>query len=111
MSYQIKNKIWLESNGHVFLAYGRVRLLQSIEKTGSLSKAAKELNMSYKKAWTIVDKLNTLGREKVVSTSIGGKNGGGTSLTSYGEKCISSYLSFEKKCQNFINENAKSLEL
>ena len=51
MAYQIKSKIWIESNGKILLGEGRVQLLKAIKETGSLSKAAKKLKMSYKKAW------------------------------------------------------------
>ncbi len=49
MTYKIKSKIWIESDGKILLGEGRVQLLKAIKETGSLSKAAKKLNMSYKK--------------------------------------------------------------
>ncbi len=58
MNYKIKSRIWIEVGNNVLLGEGRVRLLKAIEKTGSLSKAAKSLKMSYKKAWILVDAVN-----------------------------------------------------
>ena len=58
MNYKIKSRIWIEVGNNVLLGEGRVRLLKAIEKTGSLSKAAKSLKISYKKAWTLVDAVN-----------------------------------------------------
>ena len=53
MNYKIKSRIWIEADGDILLGEGRVALLKAIESTGSLSKAAKSLKMSYKKAWSV----------------------------------------------------------
>ena len=73
MEYKIKSRIWIEVDNNVLLGEGRVRLLNAIEKTGSLSKAAKSLNISYKKAWTLVDAVNKSAKKPVTESSIGGK--------------------------------------
>ena len=67
MNYKIKSRIWIEVGNNVLLGEGRVRLLKAIEKTGSLSKAAKSLKMSYKKAWILVDAVNQI-RKKTCYT-------------------------------------------
>ena len=49
MKYKIKSRIWIEADDNILLGEGRVALLKAIEETGSLTKAAKSLKMSYKK--------------------------------------------------------------
>ena len=60
MEYKIKSKIWIEVDDKVFLGAGRIKLLKSLNITKSLSKSAKELGMSYKKAWNLIDSLGRL---------------------------------------------------
>ena len=62
MKYKIKSRIWIEADGEILLGEGRVALLHAINDLGSLSKAAKSLNMSYKKAWSLIDALNPFQR-------------------------------------------------
>ncbi|WBX75071.1 LysR family transcriptional regulator [Tenacibaculum ovolyticum] len=88
MEYKIKSKIWIEVDGNVFLGDGRVKLLKSINSTKSLSKSAKELGISYKKAWNLIESVNNNAIEPVVIKSVGGVSGGGTKLTAYGIKMI-----------------------
>jgi len=58
--FQLKSRIWIEDKEGIFLGEGRIQLLLAIEKEGSLSKAAKSMKMSYKKAWNLVDALISL---------------------------------------------------
>ena len=99
MAYQIKSKIWIESNGKILLGEGRVQLLKAIKETGSLSKAAQKLKMSYKKAWGLIDAVNSIAEKEVVIKNIGGKSGGGTVLTEYGDSLIDT---FEKTKMFFV---------
>ncbi len=109
MNYKIKSRIWIELDGKVLLGEGRVRLLKTINETGSLSKAAKKLKISYKKAWTLVDAVNKTAIEPIVSTNIGGKNGGGTQLTPYGEKMIETFELITKNCWQHLDKQQASL--
>ena len=77
MNYKIKSRIWIESNNKVLIGEGRVNLLRAIGETGSLSKAAKSLDLSYKKAWQLLDSVNKSAKKPVTINSIGGKGGGG----------------------------------
>lgn len=108
MEYKIKSRIWIESNGDTLLGEGRVNLLKAIEETGSLTKAAKSLGMSYKKAWTLIDAVNSRAEKPVITTSIGGKGGGGAILTSHGKYLINAFDTINKNCwaflENQINE-------
>lgn len=104
MEYKIRSRIWIEVDGKVFLGEGRIRLLKSIDKTKSLSKSAKELQMSYKKAWYLIDSVNNQAQRPVVIKSTGGKGGGGTILTSYGKELILAFETVNKNCWKFLDK-------
>ncbi len=104
MKYKIKSRIWIEADGNILLGEGRVDLLKAIENTGSLSKAAKSLNMSYKKAWSLIDAVNKRAEKPVISTKIGGKGGGGAQLTSYGKSLVKAFEIINENCWEFLDE-------
>lgn len=110
MSYIIKSRIWIESNGHVLLGEGRVQLLKAIAQTGSLSKAAKALNLSYKKAWHLLDSVNQSAKKPVTINSTGGKNGGGTILTDYGKSLITVFDDINQNCWDFLDKELERIE-
>lgn len=103
MAYKIKSRIWIEIDGDKLLGEGNVRLLKAIENTGSLSKAAKHIGMSYKKAWLLVDTVNKRAKEPVTINSIGGKGGGGATLTPYGKSLVTAFETINKKCWTFLD--------
>ncbi|WP_282148256.1 winged helix-turn-helix domain-containing protein [Algibacter lectus] len=110
MSYKIKSRIWIESENHVLLGEGRVQLLKAIETEGSLSKAAKTLGLSYKKAWSLIDSVNKSAKKPVTINSTGGKGGGGAELTDYGKQLIAVFDEINKNCWNFLNEQIQKLD-
>lgn len=110
MTYTIKSRVWIEINDQIFLGEGRIQLLKTIKETGSLSKAAKRLNMSYNKAWKLVDSLNKVSEKLVVIKNTGGKGGGGTILTPYGEQLIISFEHINKKCWKFLDKQLSILD-
>ncbi|PQV50394.1 molybdate transport system regulatory protein [Jejuia pallidilutea] len=110
MSYKIKSRIWIESNGNVLLGEGRVHLLKAIQETGSLSKAAKSLNLSYKKAWHLLDSVNKSAKKPVTINSIGGKGGGGAELTDYGKSLIIAFDEINKNCWDFLDKELANYE-
>ena len=111
MGYKIKSKIWIESNGQILLGEGRVSLLKAIDETGSLNKAAKLLKMSYKKAWGLIDDVNSRAEESVVTKNIGGKSGGGTVLTPYGKTLIQTYEEINENCWKYLDSQIKGSDL
>jgi len=78
-----------------FLGDTRIRLLEAIERHGSISQAAKAVPLSYKAAWDAVDAMNNLSPRPVVERAAGGRNGGGTMLTDYGRRLIAFYRALE----------------
>ena len=77
------------------LGPGKIRLLEAIHKTGSISQAGRSLGMSYRRAWLLVDDLNRCFREPVVTTQPGGSRGGGAALTRFGRELIKKYRAIE----------------
>lgn len=111
MKYTIKSRIWIEIDGEILLGEGRVQLLKAIGETGSLSKAAQTLGMSYKKAWSLVDAVNSRAEKPVVVTAIGGKKGGGSVLTEYGISLIETYERINQNCWDYLDTQLDALAL
>ena len=81
---------------------GKIALLEQIERVGSLSKAARDNGMSYRRAWQLLESLNSSFAAKVAVTRMGGYGGGGaTTLTPLGKDLISRYRAFESKIQAY----------
>ncbi|WP_298533662.1 winged helix-turn-helix domain-containing protein [uncultured Algibacter sp.] len=110
MSYKIKSRIWIESENNVLLGEGRVHLLKAIDETGSLSKAAKSLNISYKKAWQLLDSVNKSAKKPVTINSIGGKGGGGAELTEYGKSLVKVFDEINRNCWSFLDKQLEKIK-
>jgi len=78
---------------------GKIALLERINRTGSLSQAARDLGMSYRRAWQLLSSLNASFREPVAVTATGGRGGGGARLTAFGRELIGLYRAFEEETQ------------
>ena len=88
----VRARFWLvnaEQDG--WIGIGRVQLLQAIDETGSIRKAAQRLGMSYKRAWSLVEAMNRLGPVPMVIKEAGGRHGGGARLTDYGRHTMALY--------------------
>jgi molybdate transport system regulatory protein len=92
-----------------FLASARVRLLEAIEATGSISKAARQLGIGYKSAWVTVDAINNLADEPIVERTAGGRRGGGTRLTAHGRELIRRFRALEERYQHAIDHLQRGL--
>jgi molybdate transport system regulatory protein len=75
---------------------GKIRLLEQIREFGSISAAGRAMDMSYKRAWDLVDEINRICRQPAVDRQTGGKNGGGAALTPFGESLIARYRRIER---------------
>ena len=76
---------------------GKIALLEHIDSSGSLSQAARELGMSYRRAWLLLDDLNRAFTEPVATASAGGAGGGGAFLTPFGKKLVFAYRDTERE--------------
>lgn len=74
---------------------GKIRLLELIETTGSISGAGRAMGMSYRRAWLLVDSLNRALGAPLVTTRQGGASGGGAQVTALGRELIARYRSLE----------------
>ncbi|MGY3055435.1 molybdate transport system regulatory protein [Pedobacter sp. UYEF25] len=101
---QIKFKYWIEADGKKFYGPGPHELLEKIQTLGSLSKAAKEMQMSYKKAWEMVQRLNKYADDPLVIMKKGGATGGGAEITPCGLAIMNAYSIFQKKIKTLINK-------
>lgn len=88
---QPKFNVWLEHDGHVVLSPWRVQLLEAIAATGSISAAAKQLNVPYRRAWEKVQEIEQGLGAPVVVTAVGGTGGGGASLTPEAKQAIAQF--------------------
>lgn len=81
---------------------GKADLLQAIERCGSISGAAREMAMSYRRAWLLVEEMNSCFSHPLVSTATGGARGGGAVVTEFGSAVLARYRRMQKKAENSI---------
>lgn len=110
MDNTLEGRFWISRSDHSFLGKGRMELLLFIEETGSITKAAKMMKMSYKAAWDTVDTMNNLSEHPLVNRVKGGKGGGGTELTPYAKELIATYKVLQEEHYNFLNNLSKRLQ-
>ena len=92
------------------LGPGKVQVLESIRDSGSISEAARGMNMSYRSAWLLVHSMNALFRKPVVNTTLGGRGGGSATLTDFGADVIRRYRSMESATRRAIKKDLNVLE-
>jgi molybdate transport system regulatory protein len=81
---------------------GKAELVERIGRTGSISAAAREMGMSYRRAWQLVESLNRAFREPVVATAIGGTRGGGARVTPFGTRMVAMFRTMEARASRAI---------
>jgi molybdate transport system regulatory protein len=86
-------RLWRDSD--VAMGPGKAQLLAAIESTGSISAAARSMDMSYRRAWMLVDVMNRSFREPLVRSAVGGTKGGGAQLTETGARVLAQFLTME----------------
>lgn len=89
-------------NAEIAFGPGKADLLEAIEKTGSISAAGKAMNMSYRRAWMLVDTMNNAFIEPLVLTAKGGQHGGGAVLTPLGQQVLAQYRLITKALDQTI---------
>ena len=91
------------------LGAGKVRLLELIVDTGSISAAAKKMNMSYRRAWLLMDELNHMFGRDVIATAAGGSGGGGAKVTDFGSQVISFFRALENEVDALAQKRIEEL--
>src|SRR5215471_16631582 len=92
------------------LGPGKIRLLEAVGRSGSISQAGRLLDMSYRRAWLLVDDMNQCFREPVVTTQSGGAQGGGAELTPFGQDLIAACRAVESQALAAARTQLRELE-
>ncbi len=92
------------------LGHGKIELMELIVETGSISAAGRAMDMSYRRAWLLVDALNHMFRQPVIESQRGGKQGGGAALTAFGAELLERYRSMEKRMDEALRKDIDWLE-
>ena len=88
---------------------GKILLLEQIRSHGSISAAGRAMNMSYKRAWDLVDEINRICRRTAVERQAGGKKGGGAVLTPFGLSLVARYRKIERSAESAARKELRAL--
>jgi len=89
---------------------GKIELLEAIREAGSISGGARKIGMSYRRAWLLVEEINAALQEPAVTSTTGGRQGGGAVLTPVGKKIIEIYRSIEAAAQKSADSEFRAVE-
>src|ERR1700704_2087762 len=104
--WKVGVRVWVEREGAALLGEGKAELLAAIDSEHSITKAAKAAGMSYRRAWTMIQEVNEAAGETLVEAAVGGKQGGGASLTPHGQLALEVY---DKVRKSLVDSAAHSL--
>jgi molybdate transport system regulatory protein len=104
---RLKISIVFESGARV--GPGKAKLLESIRNTGSISAAARDMGMSYKRAWLLLDSMNQAFIEPVIRAAPGGAGGGGATLTAFGAEVLERYRRISERAAATADEDMAEL--
>ena len=105
----VRFRIRINKGKQIAVGPGKIDLLEAIIDTGSITHAARQLGMSYRRAWLLVDEMNRAFRSPVVATAKGGPSGGRTVATALGEEVIRRYRTMETLARTAARAEIKSL--
>ena len=100
-------RIDLDAKGRI--GPGKIQLLENIHACGSISAAGRAMDMSYKRAWDLVDEINRICRQAAVERQTGGKNGGGAVLTPFGISLVARYRKIERDAASAARKELQAL--
>ncbi|MCZ7487528.1 winged helix-turn-helix domain-containing protein [Rhizobium rhizogenes] len=92
------------------LGHGKIELMELIVETGSISAAGRAMDMSYRRAWLLVDALNHMFMQPVIESQRGGKQGGGAALTAFGTELLERYRGMERRMTEVLRQDIEWLE-
>ena len=102
--YVIRGRIWVEKNGELYMGWGRVMLLERIDKFGSIAAAARSMRLGYRNAWLWIEAANRLAPAPLVEKTTGGAGGGYARLTEEGRKAVDQYKRLRAKFAEFVKQ-------
>ncbi|MEA3255484.1 MAG: LysR family transcriptional regulator [Candidatus Altiarchaeota archaeon] len=108
---EARSKVWIEKEGKPVFGDGRAVLLETIDRLGSINKAAKEMNMSYRHAWGEIRLMEERLGIKLVETKTGGRRGGGSKLTGEGKNFLGNYHKFRDGINELVNKRFEKIFL
>jgi molybdate transport system regulatory protein len=109
VSEKPKAAIKVEFANDLKLGRGKVRLLELVGETGSISAAARKMNMSYRRAWLLMDELNHMFGRDVIETAAGGSGGGGAHVTDFGLRVIAVFRALESEADEMVQTRIAGL--
>ncbi|GAA4323589.1 LysR family transcriptional regulator [Pigmentiphaga soli] len=109
MKFKVQFRMRIYRDDGIAIGPGKVALLEAIAETGSISAAARQMNMSYRRAWMLIDETNRALHSPAVNTSAGGARGGGTELTPVGEQVIRHYRAIETTARTAAAQDIAAL--
>ncbi len=92
------------------LGHGKIELMELIARTGSIAAAGRAMDMSYRRAWLLVDALNHMFKQPVIESQRGGKQGGGAALSAFGAELLERYRGMEKRMREALQQDIDWLE-
>jgi len=96
--------VWLQVDGQVALSIWRIKLLEAVAETSSISGAAVQMDVAYRVAWTKINEMETRLGQKLVETRIGGPGGGGAQLTPLAREYVAKFNSFSRDVEAYVFE-------
>ncbi|MCB1755487.1 MAG: LysR family transcriptional regulator [Gammaproteobacteria bacterium] len=107
--YTLHGRFWIEGPEGAFLGPGRVKLLERILEHGSITAAARSMEMSYRHAWRLVDSMNRQSKRPVVERKTGGRGGGGTIVTEEGKRAIELFRESSRDLKSYLGKKSAKL--
>jgi molybdate transport system regulatory protein len=101
-----KGKIWIETPLGRFIGIGKIELMEKIQRLGSIRQAAMEMQMSYRKAWGLIEQMNQMAGTPLVVSQRGGKGGGQAVITEAGERFMTLYKTYQDNFQAFLQSQS-----
>ena len=102
-------RLWFFGKNDKLMGPGRVELLEKIQATGSINQAAKLMNMSYKKAWELVNSMNSQTLKPIVITRTGGKEGGGAVISEEAQFLIQLFKEAQVRFDAYLAKETKKM--
>jgi len=106
----VQTRLRVRAGDQIALGPGKVELLDLVWHTGSITEAAKQMGMSYMRAWTLIKTMNACFKEPLVEAVRGGKQGGGARLTETGRAARALYQRMEKSCLSAMKADWAALK-
>lgn len=106
-----RGRVWIDGPEGTFFGCGRAVLLERIIEHGSIMKAARSMQMSYRHAWDLVASMNRQAKHPFVELATGGRGGGGARVTDAGRRAIRNFKRFQRDLQEFLRREERKLHL